>query len=27
MHKAALAIRDDIAKKIPNTAALFKPIK
>src|ERR1700730_6501113 len=27
MHKAALAIRDDIAKKIPNTAALFKPAK
>jgi hypothetical protein len=27
MHKAALAIRDDIAKKIPDTAALFKPIK
>jgi hypothetical protein len=27
MHKAALVIRDDIAKKIPNTAALFKPAK
>jgi hypothetical protein len=27
MHKAALAIRDDIAKKIPDTAALFKPAK
>jgi hypothetical protein len=27
MHKAALAIRDDLAKKIPNTAALFKPAK
>jgi len=27
MHKAALAIRDDLAKKIPNAAALFKPAK
>jgi DNA-binding IclR family transcriptional regulator len=27
MHKAALAIRDDIAKKIPDAAALFKPAK
>jgi hypothetical protein len=27
MHKAALAIRDDLAKKIPHAAALFKPAK
>ena len=27
MHKAAIAIRDDIAKKIPDAAALFKPAK
>ncbi|MDB6083425.1 MAG: hypothetical protein JWN43_1306 [Gammaproteobacteria bacterium] len=27
IHKAALVIRDDIAKKIPDTAALFKPAK
>jgi iron complex outermembrane receptor protein len=27
MHQAAVAIRDDLAKKIPNTAALFKPAK
>lgn len=26
MHVAALAIRDDIAKKIPNVAALFSPV-
>lgn len=25
MHIAALAIRDEVAKKIPNVAALFKP--
>lgn len=25
MHVAALAIRDELAKKIPNVAALFKP--
>lgn len=25
MHQAALAIRDEVAKKIPNVAALFKP--
>jgi hypothetical protein len=25
MHTAALAIRDEMAKKIPNVAALFKP--
>jgi hypothetical protein len=27
MHKAAVAIRDDVAKKIPDAAALFKPSK
>ena len=27
MHKSAIAIRDDIAKKIPDAAALFKPAK
>ena len=27
MHKAALAIRDDVTKKIPDKAALFKPAK
>jgi len=27
MHTAALAIRDEIAKKIPNVAALFKPAR
>jgi len=25
MHAAAVAIRDEMAKKIPNVAALFKP--
>jgi hypothetical protein len=25
MHQAALAIRDEVARKIPNVAALFKP--
>jgi iron complex outermembrane receptor protein len=25
MHAAAVAIRDDVARKIPNVAALFKP--
>jgi hypothetical protein len=25
MHVAALAIRDEMAKKIPSVAALFKP--
>jgi hypothetical protein len=27
MHTAALAIRDEMAKKIPNVAALFKPAR
>lgn len=27
MHQAALAIRDEVAKKIPDVAALFKPEK
>ena len=27
MHTAALAIRDEMAKKIPNLAALFKPAR
>jgi DNA-binding IclR family transcriptional regulator len=27
MHAAAVAIRDDIARKIPNSADLFKPAR